>query len=193
MQNQPFGMDIYQTLIVKKPFMANHLKMSFRNLSKRRLYSAINFVSLSIAVMIGLLVFLFVNDEFSYDRNHTSDDNLFLIYRTDFKTDDPELELGIFDANPNLDVDKTAAFNMPFLKLIEERVPEIDMFIRVAYPYAELKSNGITYQEDIHYVDSNFFEAFTYPFIQGQPNTALSNISNAVITKEIAMKYWQKF
>ncbi|WP_323756329.1 ABC transporter permease [Roseivirga sp.] len=168
----------------------NHLKMSFRNLSKRRLYSAINFVSLSIAVMIGLLVFVFVKDELSYDRFHINGDNLFLLYRSDYKTEDPKLESSIFDISPNLDVEKSAVLSMPFLKLIEDRVPEIDKLIRVVYQFAQLKKDGVTHQEDIHYVDGDFFEAFTYPFIEGQPTTALNEISNAVITKEIALKYF---
>ncbi|WP_339605800.1 FtsX-like permease family protein [uncultured Roseivirga sp.] len=166
----------------------NHLKMSFRNLSKRKLYSAINFVSLSIAVMIGLLVFVFVQDELIYDGFHANGDNLFLLYKTDFKTDDPKLELGWFDATPDKGVENSISHNLPFLELVRESVPEIEKLIRVEGNYISIKKDERQLSEYVNYVDSDFFEYFSFTFLYGQPSTALKEVKSAVITDEMAMR-----
>ncbi|WP_082338177.1 ABC transporter permease [Roseivirga seohaensis] len=165
----------------------NHIKMSFRNLSKRRLYSAINFVSLSIAVMIGLLVFVFVKDELSYDGFHAKGDNLFLLYRTDYKTDDPKLEPGWFDATPDKGVEKSISHNLPFLELVKESIPEIDKVIRVEGNFISIKKDEKQLSEYVNYVDSDFFEHFSFNFLYGEPSTALKEIKSAVITDDMAM------
>lgn len=162
--------------------------MSFRNLSKRRLYSAINFTSLSIAVMIGLLVFVFVKDELSHDGFHVKGDNLFLLYKTDFKTDDPKLELGWFDATPDKGVEKSISHNLPFLELVKESVPEVEKLIRVEGNYISIKKNERQLSEYVNYVDSDFFEYFSFTFLYGEPSTALKEIKSAVITDEMAVK-----
>lgn len=161
--------------------------MSFRNLSKRRLYSTINFVSLSIAVMIGLLVFVFVRDELNHDRSHTKGDNLFLLYKIDYKTDDPKLELGWFDTSSDKGVGKGVSHNLPFLELVRERVPEIDKIIRVEGNYLSIKKEEKELDEFVNYVDSDFFDSFDFTFLYGQPSMALKEIKSAVITDEMAM------
>lgn len=172
--------------------LRNHVKMSFRNLTKRRLSSIINFVGLSLASMICLLTFLFVRDEFSYDRFHVNHDRLQLLYEIDYKQDDPKLEQPFWDATPNPGIQKSTSHNLPFLKMVEERIPEIEQVIRVEHNYASLKKDLVAYSESIHYVDHNFFEAFSYSFLEGQPHDALSNLNNTVITEEIALKYFGK-
>ncbi|MGW8123142.1 ABC transporter permease [Roseivirga echinicomitans] len=166
--------------------------MSFRNLSKRRLYSAINFVSLSIAVMIGLLVFVFVKDEMSYDRFHANGDNLFLLYKTDFKTDDPKLDLGWFDTTPDKGVEKSISHNLPFLELVRASVPEVEKLIRVEGNYIGIKKDEKQLSEYVNYVDSDFFESFSFNFLHGQPSTAMKEIKSAVITDELAMRLFGK-
>ncbi|KYG73086.1 ABC transporter permease [Roseivirga echinicomitans] len=166
----------------------SYFKMSFRNLSKRRLYSAINFTSLSIAVMIGLLVFVFVKDEWNYDGFHSKGDNLFLLYKTDFKTDDPKLELGWFDTKPDKGIEKGTSHNLPFLELVKESVPEIDKVIRVEGNYMSIKKDEKELSEYVNYVDSDFFEHFSFNFLYGEPSTVLKEIKSAVITDAMAMK-----
>ncbi len=170
----------------------NHLKMSFRNLSKRRLYSAINFTSLSIAVMIGFLVFVFVKDELSYNAFHAKGDNLFLLYKTDFKTDDPKLELGWFDATPDKEVEKSISHNLPFLELVRESVPEVEKLIRVEGNYIGIKKGERQLSEYVNYVDPDFFEYFSFTFLYGEPSTALKEVKSAVITDEMSMRLFGK-
>ena len=60
------------------------------------------------------------------------------------------------------------------------------------------KNNIVKYEEEIFseewfvFVDSTFFEIFTFPFIAGDPNTALDRPHTVVITKEMKVKYFGK-
>ncbi|MCK4700970.1 MAG: ABC transporter permease [Bacteroidales bacterium] len=46
-------------------------------------------------------------------------------------------------------------------------------------------------EERFVFVDSTFFEIFTFPFIAGDPNTALDRPYTVVITKEMKVKYFR--
>lgn len=58
------------------------------------------------------------------------------------------------------------------------------------------KNNIVKYEEEIFseerfvFVDSTFFEIFTFPFIAGDPGTALDRPNTVVITKEMKIKYF---
>ena len=57
----------------------NYLKVAFRSLNKNRVYSVINILGLALGLTITILVFLFINDETSYDKHWDDSDR---IYRT---------------------------------------------------------------------------------------------------------------
>ena len=123
---------------------------------------------------------------------HANGDKLFLLHRIDYKTDDPKLELGWFDSSPNKGVAKGISHSLPFLELIEERVPEVEKLIRVESNYLTIKKDDREVVEFANYVGPNFFESFSFTFLYGQPSTALSELKNAVITDEMAMTLFGK-
>src|ERR1041385_8706607 len=48
----------------------SYLKSAYRSLARRRLYSIINSIGLSVSMTFCLLVFLFIQDDLSFDRFH---------------------------------------------------------------------------------------------------------------------------
>src|SRR5690349_2198991 len=58
----------------------NYVKIASRNIVKRKLYSFINTVGLSIAIAFCILVYLFIRDERSFDQFHVNKND---IYRVD--------------------------------------------------------------------------------------------------------------
>jgi len=60
----------------------NYLKVAFRSLNKNRVYAVINILGLALGLAITILVFLFVNNEMSYDKNWSGSDR---IYRSGIK------------------------------------------------------------------------------------------------------------
>ena len=57
----------------------NYLLISFRNLVKRKVYSLINILGLAVGLAAVILIFLFVNNELSYDSFHKDADRIYRI------------------------------------------------------------------------------------------------------------------
>ncbi|OEK04517.1 ABC transporter permease [Roseivirga misakiensis] len=168
----------------------NYFKAAFRIHVKNKLYSFINFIGLSVSLMMCFLVFLFVQDEFSYDNFHKSGDELFLFHAIKYKADNPQMEAGFWDVEPLKDVQKSYTTNLPFLNEIKSRVPEVENIILVEYSGIETLKSGKKSRETAHYVDADFFDHFSFDFIQGDGEVALDDQSSAVITTEFAMKHY---
>ncbi|OEK00942.1 hypothetical protein BFP97_05210 [Roseivirga sp. 4D4] len=168
----------------------NYFKTAFRIHVKNKLYSFINFIGLSIALMLCFLVYLFVQDEFSYDNFHQDGDRLFLFHAINYKTDNPQLEAGFWDTEPLKGVRKEATMNLPFLKLIETSLPEIENVTRIEYQRLTTIKDGEESREIVHYVDRNFFTNFSYTFLDGSSEVAFETINDVVITKAFAIKHF---
>ena len=57
----------------------NYLKIAFRNLSRQKVFSAINIVGLAIGLTCGILLSLWIYDEISYDKFHENGENIYRI------------------------------------------------------------------------------------------------------------------
>ena len=57
----------------------NYLVIAFRNLKKYKSFSFINIMGLTIGIASCLLIFLWIQDELSYDRFHTNSDRIYRI------------------------------------------------------------------------------------------------------------------
>ena len=57
----------------------NHLKIAWRNLLKDRQFTLLNVLGLSAGLACALLIFLWVNDERSYDKFFEHDDQLYQV------------------------------------------------------------------------------------------------------------------
>ncbi len=75
---------------------------------------------------------------------------------------------------------------------IKEMFPQVEystrFFINRPQPvkYKEKKF----YIDNITYTDEDVFNVFTIPLIQGNPETSLSLLNSAVITEEMALKFF---
>lgn len=140
--------------------------------------------------MLCFLVYLFVQDEFSYDNFHKDGEKMFLFHSINYKSDNPTLEAGFWDTEALEGIKKSSTTNLPFLKLIESNIPEIEHITRVETQGLTTIKNGEESSERVHYVDRNFFDHFTYSFISGNTDMALKDISDVVITEEFAIKHY---
>ena len=59
--------------------IANFFKVALRNLWKRKLFSVINIVGLSVGIACFFLIAVHVLDEFSYDNFHEDAENLYRV------------------------------------------------------------------------------------------------------------------
>lgn len=160
------------------PMLKNYLKIALRNLKRHKGYSFINISGLTVGMACCILLLLWVQDERSYDRFHDNQDRLFRVVYHEVFTNGQEIW---FTSSP-------PALGSKFKK----DYPEIANYTRTD----RLGGRVIKFEERVFHedgfvcVDPSLFEMFTFPFITGDPKTALADPHSIVITQEMAYKYF---
>ncbi|MFC1492621.1 ABC transporter permease [candidate division KSB1 bacterium] len=150
----------------------NYFKISMRNLRKQKIYYLINVSGLAVGMASCMLIFLFIQDELSYDNYH---ENAERIYRVTMA----ELINGSLYHYAGVSYGAVQAF--------EEQLPEIISAARVGYGSGVVTMNQRIFEvAGVLYTDSTFFEIFTYEFIKGDPFSALDEPGNVVLTETYA-------
>ena len=158
----------------------SYLKTAIRNLARHRVYSAINIISMSIAIAFCILTFLFVHREWTYDAFHENADHIYRItvqYKSPFYDGvtvvvSPFLGPAISEAFPNI---QTVRLENDSGKILTEDRASHDQFYNM-----------------IGFVDPNFLKVFSFPIIHGDPTRALQDRHSAVITERTAQQYFNK-
>ncbi len=156
----------------------NYLKIAFRNLRRYKGYTIINITGLTLGITCSCLLLLFVSNELSYDTFHDKSDRIFRIVEKV-----PE------DGNIRY-VAQTAGPTGPALA---EDISDVVSQTRVIQPFGHLdikwQGERIT-ERGWSFVDSTFFEVFSFEFLEGNPETALDKPNSIVITETTAKKYF---
>ncbi|RRB02459.1 ABC transporter permease [Larkinella rosea] len=153
----------------------NYFKIAWRNLIRNRVFSAINIVGLAIGLATCLLISLFVLNELSYDRFHAKANR---IVRVVFRG---TVQGGIMNE----------AHVMPAVaRTLKADYPEVEEAtrLRVGGTPRYLVGEKLFNEERMAFVDSNFFRVFSFPLLQGDPKTALTQPNTVVLTKPTAQK-----
>jgi len=153
----------------------NYFKTAFRSLLRNKIYSFINIAGLSIGLACAMLIILYVKDEVSYDRFHAGVGN---IYRIVSQSTDKNGGKG--QKNPNTGYLQGPRFS--------QNIPEIKSFVRVQSGESEIKTGTEVKDQEVLYVDSTFFDMFSFPVVSGNRHTCLKDPSCVVITEDEAKK-----
>jgi putative ABC transport system permease protein len=160
--------------------LRNFLKIAVRNLLRYKFFSFINIFGLSIGIACCTVIFLFVEDELSYDRQHENADRIYRVVK-DFVNDDGS---SLPDAT-------TPPALAPAL---QREIPEIQNVVRLfpgwgAKYYVKYGEKKFL-EENVVRADSSIFDVFTLPFVQGNSRTAFSQLKSVVINESTAKKYF---
>ena len=156
----------------------NYLTVAVRNLVRHKIYSFINIFGLAIGMACFFLIFSFVRFELSYDRYHEHTDRIYRVLRQcRYEPGDP--------------VRNRANTGAPMAPLLRSEFPGIEHAIRFG------RFGGVVRWGERRFVESRFFfadkgvfEVFAFPFLQGNPETALKEPFSVVLTEETANKYF---
>jgi putative ABC transport system permease protein len=170
---------------LNRTFMiGNYFKVATRNILKRKTFSFINAFGLSIGISFCILIYLFIQDEKSFDQFHANKSRIFRMEVKGFDTrqQDPE--------NPY--------YRDPYVQLglrnaIRDELPEVKYSTRFNPDYAAVvRYNDKVFSENIFYTDGDFFKMFSFKLIAGNVEKLFDNKLNVVITPAIAEKYFGK-
>lgn len=154
----------------------NCLSAALRNLSRNRLYAAINIVGLAIGLAAGIFAGLFVREELSYDRFIPGVENL---YRVSMTRQTPGTAAVPFS---------TAYYRVS--EWLQSDFPEIQSVTRLWIVRKALRQGEIETQQLVGFADQDFFRVFALPTIAGDLATALSTPESVVLTRQAARKYF---
>ncbi len=155
----------------------NYFKIAWRNLLRNKAFSFINILGLSIGIAVCFIIMLFVQDELSYDRFNKNADRVVRIY---------------FKASMNGGKISEAGVMPPVAKVLKNDYPEIEDATRIrpdGRPKIEYQ-HKVFKEADAAFADANFFNVFSFPFLKGDPKTALAQPNSIVITSEMAIRYF---
>ncbi len=157
--------------------LKNYLKIAIRNLLRNKTFSAINILGLAVGIASCVLILLYVQNEFSFDSFNKN-------YKRIFRVGQNQVWYGNKSASTI-----TSARLGPALK---DNFPEIQNYVRV-YNVSRflIKYKDKTYFEDnLKFVDSSFFNVFSFHLLEGNPSLVFSKPYSIVLTKSEARKYF---
>ncbi|MEQ6165587.1 ABC transporter permease [Ekhidna sp. MALMAid0563] len=162
--------------------MFTSFKLFFRSLKRNKLFSSINILGLTVGFFASVLIFLYVQNELSYDTFHEKGDRIYRVNQTFIWGEDNDRLFG--STGPGVGY------------AISEEIPEVQQVVRVHTPelmpvrFKVGDEERFFNNEYVLAADSNFFEVFTYPLVHGDPFTALDKPNAVVLSTEVAKKFF---
>ncbi len=153
----------------------NYFKSAWRSLWKNKSTSIINIVGLSVGMTAAVLIFIWVQNEMSYDNYNKDAANIYRL-TTNLKT-----EGWIWETTPLLLADA-----------VKKEVPEIEKIARLYsgdMPVFNI-NNNLSYEKNCAFVDDDWFNIFHYDFIEGNAASFANDINSIILTASEATKYF---
>nr|WP_293843899.1 ABC transporter permease [uncultured Arsenicibacter sp.] len=152
----------------------NYLKTAGRNLLRNKLFSAINIAGLAISMSVGLLMIAFLLDLWTYDRFHEHGDRIYRITSV---------------VTTNGDQGKFATTDPTTAQLIRDKVSGVEDVTVLRPDFSKDAAVGA----DVvpvkgYWADPLLFRVFTFPLLEGNPETALRDPYSVVLTQSTARK-----
>jgi len=154
--------------------LRNYFNISLRNLWKHKTFSLINLVGLSLAFATSLLLFLTSYQEFTYNHVHQNIDDIYKYYLKVNRAE--ETNFGSTVPAPVKDA------------LVADYKKEIKHISRIRDISFVVKYKDKTISEGAVAVDADYAKMFSFDFIEGSAETALSDLSNIVLREDVAKK-----
>ncbi len=158
----------------------NYIVSAIRNLRKNKVYTTINFTGLSVGICCCVLISLYVYDESSYDAFFDDADR---IYRVALEREYPD-HTRFFATSP---------VNMA--TVLKENYPQVEQATRLHKLFFQ-SSIDVTIGEESFaednflFADNQFFDVFSFEFVEGIGEGALDEPRKIVLTESTAQKYF---
>jgi putative ABC transport system permease protein len=161
--------------------LRSYLKTALRFLLKNKTFSFINIIGLAVGTLCCLYILLYVQDQYSYDKFHKDAKNIYRITTTLALTGDKHTN---------------STCSPPIAPTMKTDFPEVTQYTRVittdllgAKQHLLRYKDKSFYQQNAVYVDSTFFDMFSYHFVNGTSSTKiLADPYSIVLLKPVSDK-----
>jgi putative ABC transport system permease protein len=156
------------------PMFANYFKTTFRSLMKNPLSSFINVAGLSVAIGICLVVYAFMEYDYSIDQFHKNKH---------------EVYLATFFADRDGTHQQYGMTPVPFGEKLQEDFAQIKKVCRIEDRNVVLKYEDNVFHERVRYADPAFLELLTFPLKWGTAGS-LSDLNSIILSEDMSIKYF---
>lgn len=160
----------------------NYLKVSFRNLLKRKYFFILNIICLSIGILSFLLISNFIIFEKAYDKFHDNSENIYRVVTKTYKAGEIDV---CTPGNPH-----------PLGPLVNSEFDEVQNHVRLHklgnnIGLFEISSGEVKMSEtSVLFADPSFFSVFSFDLVVGSKTNALNEPNQIVISESLAKKYF---
>ena len=155
----------------------NYIRVALRNLTKHKLYSAINIIGLAIGLASCVLITLFVRDELSYDTFWKDADSVYRL-NTTFEVPGREPFVTVMAMGP-----ARAALQRYFPE-------EVAYTVRFNGESPVIEYDGKAFTEEVHWVDAEMLDIFSLETVSGDLRASLRDNATLAIDETFAQKHF---
>ncbi len=168
---------IFNWLYWSGVLLKTSLKITYRSFRRQKLYTVINLSGLAVGTACFILIMSYVHHETGYDSFHENADRIHRL----------TMSGTLSRQNFNL-----ATSNGAIAPDLWKEFPEIESVVRLRRCYRTPVEFGdkLFFEEGIIWADATVFDVFSYPMLEGDPDTALEAPYSAVLTREAAGRYF---
>ncbi len=160
----------------------NYFKVAVRNVAKRKLYSFINAIGLSIGIAFSVLIYLYIQDEKSFDQFHANKENIYRLNGSSYSVS--AMQRGEYP------IRRSAYLSLPLGQALKDEIPEVQYLTRFRSGEAVFRYGGKVFAEGLTFVEADFFRMFSFPLLAGSAESLFRDKQEVVLTPDIAAKYF---
>lgn len=158
-----------QPLSINTSMWKNYTKIAIRQVGRHKLFTGLNILGLATSMSVCLLIIMILTDQYSYDQFHENKDR---IYRVIGDCQEHGSDLRIHYASSP----------MPISDRLEEAYPWVEHAIPLAQTGRNLTTGEKTHQFNGLWADGRMLSSFTFGWMEGDEQSALSNPNQIVLT-----------
>ncbi len=160
--------------------LKNYLNVALRNLKRHKLYSFINISGMAIGLACCMVIFMYVRHELAFDRFHENSERIYRAVVGEYQNGQWIYSVGTPE---------------PLGAALEQELPEVEKSVRFFHPswiekWSVSHKDKSFYEEQVFFTDPSFFKVFSFPLVQGNPDSVLDEPNSIVISQKAAEKYF---
>lgn len=151
----------------------NNLIVALRVLRRQRMASFINTLSLTLGITAVTLIYFFINEEFSYDKFHSKNEQIYRLVKDNYEAEN--VIRGTSGYHP-----------LPLSQKLVEDLPEVMAATRIGHNEFYMRLDRKMQEESVFFADPSLLTMFDFPLIRGDKSSVLSNKGSVVLTERAA-------
>lgn len=159
--------------------LKHYVKVALRQIKRSFLFSSINMLGFVLGMTAAFLIYLWIVDELTFEDFHKNGDSIYRVIAEDRK------ESG--------EIKESAYTVAPLSKTFREEFPQVEnATFMLNFGTLNLQSGGNLIEAKYTYVDTTFFDVFSFPILAGDPSLIKKDPQQIVLSESTAQKLFGK-